>query len=293
MKSKEKTEHGDVFLPINSYHTVLGEKHSEFFPHWHNEMEVTLVAEGGSEYRLYSKLYQINKDDIVLILPHYVHSAKTTKNASMISDTLVFHPNYLGAMDQDLAAIKYLNPLMDSQLKVIPVIHPQDQGYQQIRNKFEEALHTFQEKREFYELKLKIQLLELFMLLLENRYIIEKPVKEDENELRVQIHQAMNYIHEHYTENLSISELARYAGVSESYYMFLFKEYVGMTCVNYINHYRMQKAAQELINRDKTILQIALEHGYSNISYFNRRFKAQYGKTPKQFRALAEEERMR
>lgn len=67
--------------------------------------------------------------------------------------------------------------------------------------------------------------------------------------------------------------------------MNFFKKYTGMTCVQYINIHRLELAADYLRTKNLPIMDIALEVGFDNISYFNKLFKAKYHATPKEYRA--------
>ena len=46
-----------------------------------------------------------------------------------------------------------------------------------------------------------------------------------------------------------------------------------MTCVEYINHYRLSRAAAALAQSDQPVMEAALENGFHNISYFNKLFR--------------------
>ena len=94
----------------------------------------------------------------------------------------------------------------------------------------------------------------------------------------------LSYISEHAAEKLTVADLAALSGFSESYFMSLFRENVGMSCVNYINHCRVQNAAHELEETDHAVMDIAMDNGFSNISYFNLQFKRAFGMTPREFR---------
>ena len=83
---------------------------------------------------------------------------------------------------------------------------------------------------------------------------------------------------------LKVVDLAGLSGFSESYFMSFFKQYVGMSCIQYINHYRVQKAAHALEETSQPVMEIAMDHGFENISYFNLQFRREFGMTPEQFR---------
>ena len=44
--NKEKARHGDIFLPVNSYHCLIPFTYRELALHWHEEMEITLIQDG-------------------------------------------------------------------------------------------------------------------------------------------------------------------------------------------------------------------------------------------------------
>jgi AraC-like DNA-binding protein len=63
-----------------------------------------------------------------------------------------------------------------------------------------------------------------------------------------------------------------------------FKETMGTSFVDYLKEYRLTMAARLLLSSDSSILAIASEVGFDNLSYFNRSFKKQYKVTPSQYR---------
>ena len=66
--------------------------------------------------------------------------------------------------------------------------------------------------------------------------------------------------------------------------MRFFKKHTGMTCVDYINDYRMAKAIEFLQNKNLSVMEVSLLVGMHNISYFNRIFKKKYQMTPREYR---------
>lgn len=60
---------------------------------------------------------------------------------------------------------------------------------------------------------------------------------------------------------------------------------MGVPFTSYLNSYRLTMAGRLLLQSDDTILSIATEVGFDNLSYFNRAFKKQYGMTPSAYRS--------
>ena len=94
----------------------------------------------------------------------------------------------------------------------------------------------------------------------------------------------VKYVEEHYSEPISVGDAAAISGYSESHFMKFFKENMGTSFIAWLDAYRLSMAARMLILTDNSILQVSTEAGFSNLSYFNRSFKARYGMTPRQYR---------
>lgn len=106
-----------------------------------------------------------------------------------------------------------------------------------------------------------------------------------QNEYRLKINQVMNYIRQHYREDLDLDKLARMAGMSKYHFHRIFKSVAGQTTANYIRHLRHEEANIKLIcYPHKSITEIALECGFSSSQNFAKMFKAFHGGTPSRLR---------
>ncbi|WP_165861113.1 AraC family transcriptional regulator [Paenibacillus paeoniae] len=91
---------------------------------------------------------------------------------------------------------------------------------------------------------------------------------------------ALRYIHEHYTEAVTMNQLADLLGCSSSYMYRLFKAEIGKSPNEYIIGIRMEQARQYLMTTKLTLREIAVAIGYSDVYYFSRLYKKQYGVSP-------------
>lgn len=96
--------------------------------------------------------------------------------------------------------------------------------------------------------------------------------------------QAVEYIHEHLHENLSLTEIAENLEMSQYYFCRLFKQSTGVTPHQYLIQQRVERAKQLLRQPDLAITRIALECGFSNLSHFAKYFRKHTGVSPKRFR---------
>ena len=98
------------------------------------------------------------------------------------------------------------------------------------------------------------------------------------------VRQAMAYIHEHYADPVSRGELARHVAITERYLTLCFRQELGVTPMEYLNRYRVKRAKNLLENGSISIAEIAMDIGFSDISYFNRVFKQEVGVSPGAYR---------
>lgn len=99
-----------------------------------------------------------------------------------------------------------------------------------------------------------------------------------------QIQQTIEYIEEHLDEKINIEDLAKKASLSPFYYQRLFSRLVKKPVGEYIKLRRMAKGREALLQKDKRILDIALDLGFSSHEHFSRTFKDTFGMTPIEYR---------
>ncbi len=98
------------------------------------------------------------------------------------------------------------------------------------------------------------------------------------------IEEAKTYILVHYSEQVTLTDVAGRACLSEEYFSRLFKKETGRNFTEYLLEIRMQRAKQLLQNRDLNINEVADMVGIQNSSYFSSQFRRFYGVSPKVMR---------
>lgn len=145
---------------------------------------------------------------------------------------------------------------------------------------FRKMIQELQRCRPNYEEMLTLLLQEIFILIGRQTDC----GKTLNNYMRNEMEQAACYFHEHYNENISIEHYAALRHMSTCWFIRNFKQYNGMTPLNYILNVRIAQAKQLLETTDYNITEISYIIGYDNPLYFSRLFKKQIGLSPSEYR---------
>lgn len=95
---------------------------------------------------------------------------------------------------------------------------------------------------------------------------------------------ALNYIDEHFREDLPVTMLAEVSGVSQQYLCRVFRQTMNIRPNEYITRRRLQEAMRMLADSDDTLSEIAASSGFSDAGYFGTVFKKHIGMTPLEYR---------
>ena len=101
--------------------------------------------------------------------------------------------------------------------------------------------------------------------------------------------EAVEYIGNHYAENISLEEVAEHVGLNAAYFSSLFKREMEINFSNYVTEKKMEAAKRMLKNTNAPLIEIAMSLGYENQSYFSSVFKKYCNMTPKQYRYSKDE----
>jgi two-component system response regulator YesN len=100
------------------------------------------------------------------------------------------------------------------------------------------------------------------------------------------IHKALDYIARHYGEEITLESMASHVRLSSFYFSKTFKQYTGVTFIDYLSLYRVEKAKEILKDPRWSIKEISVRVGYSDPNYFTRVFRRLEGLTPSEYRSL-------
>lgn len=280
---RELTEHGTAFFPIACYYDDLPWDTVQW--HWHEEFEALFVTEGAAEVSLEKEKCIIKEGDGMFINAGALHAIRLTTASRCRFHSIVFHPRLVGGSKDSVFWLNYIEPLiLQNTLKSV-LFDGSEAWHSKACEFIETAWHVVVEEPFGYEFQVRSALSQLVLLL--KMYLPAGGKELSERELRdtKRIRIMIQYIQEHYMEELNTAQIAGSAMISESECLRCFHKTIGMPPVQYMKQFRIQKAAELLLSTEKKIGDIGAECGFLDTSYFTKVFREMKGCTPGKYRS--------
>lgn len=284
---RELEKHGTETFPMTVNHDDLWSFEGENVPiHWHNDLEINLIREGEAVFQVYQKSYRVRTGEGFLLNRNVPHSCSSPGNEHVRYSTILVRPDFLyGDFGSDVER-KCFQPFLQN--SAIPCIYLTgfDENGKEILQKLNQVEEAFDRKRFCYELKIKGLLCEAFtMILYGHRQELTKFVPANLQELE-RLEKMLNYLNMHFTEVISLQDLADQVHLSREVCCRLFKKMTGKTITGYLEEYRVNKSFSLVQSGQYSMTQITEMVGFSNPSRFASAFRKRFGCNPGEYNSV-------
>lgn len=267
-------EESQIYLHYNT-------ENENYPPHWHTPYEIIMPLENTYRVVCGDQEYHLSEGDILFIAPAVLHElfAPETGVRLFLQPKLFQFP---------LDELDLISSLISPAVFVTPETHP----------KIHPLLHTLmlEIKEEYFsshpykETLICAKVMEMLVILSrslaeinQQNFISREPKQKEYMEKFMNI---CAYINDHFAEDLTLEGVATLAGFSKYHFSRLFKQYADTSFYKYLNHKRIEHAKYLLLNPDLSVIEIALQSGFSSLSAFLRMFKMINNCTPTEFRKM-------
>lgn len=275
----EIAQHGSEAYPFRYYYENLALFDFNCVDwHWHTEFEFVYIESGDVEFDIGGTHFELATGQGIMINSRILHRLQSQKDA--VIPNFLFNPSFIAPKDS-LIYEKYVSPVLLSSMEYF-IFKPDIAWQARVLDIMREiiALHNSNCKKEMF---VSMYIQQLWCLFHEN---ITFDSAEDKiaTVSRTRLQLMMQFIHEHYHENITLEDISGYANISKSTALNLFQNNLKQTPVNYLISYRLKQAALLLSNTEKKVTSISNETGFNNVDHFCRSFKKVYKLTPTEYR---------
>ena len=232
---------------------------------WHSNIEVLLVTEGEGRMQYNSDEFGVSKHDIIIINSGDLHRIYSDSGISF--DYLIIDESFCreNGIRTDTRHFERVFNCSDT----------------------ERLLNSAYERYRLYKINnspintalLRLSVLELLIELYSRHSL---PIAGDVLESRSPrdyVKKTIEFLSDHYTESLTLEEVAASCGITKYHLAREFKRYTGQTVITYVNILRCKKADM-CLSQGMTVTEAAVECGFESISYFSRTYKKLKGVSP-------------
>lgn len=273
----------DKTFPLILSHDDLRE-YQNGFVNWHKQptIEISFVTEGAVDVFVLSQKTTIKKGSGFFIMPGNLHSivpSPATKEA--VYFTFIFAPEVLYGKRGSFFECEYYAPFVRTGIPFFVFSENQDWT--------KKAFHIAESVEQSHpgptaDFRLKAQRALQDIWIMFYHHIL---VPGDHNKVQMNTKKILDmtsYIHDHYMEKFSLSDMAEHVAVSRSECSRYFKKAMHITISDYLLEYRLTQAVELLETSTMNITEIAHAAGFCDASYFIRRFREKLQCSPEKYR---------
>lgn len=227
-----------------------------FPPHLHQCFELIILLSGKMKITVDNCVFELNERDALLVFPNQIHSFHSVKSEHILC---IFAPDLVQEYSSRLVGKVPQDNLFVPDLYLVNALH-----------NLNAASTTTYKKGILYSLCAQFD---------QNKKYETRQTDRDGLLSKI-----FTFVEECFSTDCSLKKLADKTGYDYAYLSRTFKNIVGISYNNYVNHYRLSHACYLMRNTDYPIIQCALESGYESVRSFNRNFKKHLGMSPKEYR---------
>ena len=235
--------------------------------HWHKEIELLYIIDGSVTVEKYTDEYTLGSGDVFLFNSGEIHRISAESDDRIKAVSLHLSYEFVKKFDSQIDFSSFVLTSGSLAQKEIT-------GY--MNELADETLSAFQQ----YAVIMNILHVLFSNCIRERQISLYGNCKVNFRNAKV----AMEYIEEHYREELSLNVMAEIVGLNPIYFSKYFKDATGMGFNAYVNTVRLKHALDDLIISGLSIADAANYNGFPNVKSFENACKRSYGLTPLQFK---------
>lgn len=268
--------HEIIVTPENipAWIVIHNPENPDVLPHWHESLELICSLDSRLEIHPDQEHFQIHEHDVAVVNSCQIHTVIPLKGYQNHGISITFGVDFLKKYSPNTEhAFFELSGNPEAKKEITLYMEEMDKIYR------------IPSQDKYSNLRVNILLFQIAYCLL--KFFLVSPsghAKIPSGKYQERYRDIMGYIREHYTEPLTLNDIASFSNLSKEHLSREFKAYVGEGFREYLNNIRVAKAQYELLNTDIPLIDLALKHGFTDLRSYNRVFQKYFNMSPIQYR---------
>ena len=246
--------------------------------HWHEDFQFIYVMDGKIKFLTLNKRIEVSAGQGIFINKNILHQVEQFMSCHYKS--FVF-PDYFLKFYFGSPAGVFVDSISENEGLEFYHFTGQNEWENTVLNLLQKLTEMEEKKTEFYPYEILLILSTLWLTFRKN---ILLPPQQQENIVSIRMQKFLNYIANHYAEDISLESLAKSGNVGKSECLRCFKASLQTTPYKYLMECRLSKAADLLKTTDLPIGVISENVGFHQVSHFGKCFKEKTGCSPRDYR---------
>ena len=282
---QETAAHGSAGFPCAAYLDRY-QSEKDFYPlHWHDALEVTCVAKGQVWAQINAKRILLHEGEGIFVNRRTLHAFSGSSGAGGEMPNILFRPVLLYGAPDSVFWDKYIKPLLLCPGLTHVVFRPDNAWQTECLANIQLAFSQMQNTPFGYELRTRAALSEIAVQLCQNAVSPAMQAPADQAAAQ-RMQNMLAFIEAHYTEPLTLQQIAGSAFISRRECLRLFHQMTGTSPVQYVIGLRIRKAKALLCETQLPMTEIGSICGFQDQSYFTKMFRERAGLSPARFRKV-------
>ena len=255
--------------------------------HIHNEFEIFIVLKGSGIAKIKNKSYTLKTGDIFLINSGEVHSYMRDPLYSLDVEDTDDVPLFLFVQISNHCLREYFPQIRTTIFNSCNLRdYLSDEEANSMINLLVQSAKIYFTEDPLYQLNVLSNIAKVLVSCYKEvpHEIISEAQKTNLKQKNLRVERIISYIDANFETQIRLQDLAEQENLSPTHFSHLFTSLFGVTFQNYVNIKRMEQCIRLMPNKEKTLLEISYESGFSDPKYMNRMFIKHFGYTPKEYR---------
>lgn len=255
--------------------------------HIHNEFEIFIVLKGSGIAKIKNKSYSLKEGDIFLINSGEVHSYMRDPLYTLDVEDTDDVPLFLFVQISNHCLREYFPQIRTTIFNSCNLRdYLSDEEANSMINLLVQSAKIYFMEEPLYQLNVLSNVAKVLVSCYKEvpHEIISEAQKTNLKQKNLRVERIISYIDANFETQIRLQDLAEQENLSPTHFSHLFTSLFGVTFQNYVNIKRMEQCIRLMPNKEKTLLEISYESGFSDPKYMNRMFIKHFGYTPKEYR---------
>ena len=285
---QEQIPHDTAVFPVTFYCDELAALPNYAGPlHWHPYFEIATAKSSVIDYQVGQNHIILEPGDSIFVNSNVLHEIRQVSGDTPDPMPNIVFSGAVVAPETGTIYQKYIHPIAGCDSLPFIVFRHDNSQCKEVNQMINEIYCAMRKQNDCYELIVQRNISSIFEYIFHNFETFPRTEASGiQLNAQIRVRKMLSYIYEHYTETVTLEDIAKAADISRSEAGRCFNAYMSCSPIDALIRYRLQIAHRLLNETTLTLQEISFDCGFHSVNYFSRQFCKRYGYAPGKVRDL-------